>query len=146
MVAMNSTTFTPRAVTMLMVLIAAVAALTLTGCSADAEPEVLVFDGSHVSDATFAAATEVQGVTVIDVRTPDEFASGHLPGAVNLDVQAADFADQVNALDAAGDYAVYCRSGNRSAAAVELMTQAGVTNTIGLTGGIGAWTGEVVTS
>jgi len=143
--AMNSTTSSARVVTLLTLLMATIVALTLTGCSTDTAPEEIAFDGTHVSASTFAAATEIEGVTVIDVRTPEEFASGHLPGAVNLDIQAADFTDQVNALDPADEYAVYCRSGNRSAAAIDLMTQAGVTNTIGLTGGIGAWVGDVVT-
>ncbi|WP_084125813.1 rhodanese-like domain-containing protein [Demequina sp. NBRC 110054] len=121
---------------------------TLAACSAETaavEPADVVFDGSHVGYATFAAATEVSGVTVIDVRTPAEFAEGHLPGAVNIDVSAATFTEEIAALDASADYAVYCRSGNRSRAAIETMEADGFTSTIGLEGGIGAWEGEVVT-
>lgn len=127
--------------------------LTLAGCSSDADPEAtaqvdtgaVTFGGDHVDAATFTAATEVPGVIVVDVRTPAEFAAGHLPGALNVDVESPDFANQVAALDPDAEYAVYCRSGNRSVVAIDQMTDAGVTNTVGLSGGIGAWTGEVVT-
>ena len=65
---------------------------------------------------------------IIDVRTPEEFASGHLEGAVNINLQAPDFEEQINALDKNGSYAVYCRSGNRSAEAVSLMENVGFTD------------------
>jgi phage shock protein E len=64
---------------------------------------------------------------VIDVRTPAEFASGHLKGAVNIDLSNVDFAAQIAALDTAVKYVVYCRSGNRSATAVSYMEDAGIT-------------------
>lgn len=65
---------------------------------------------------------------VIDVRTPAEFASGHLEGAVNIDVQSPDFAQKVSELDPEGDYFIYCRSGNRSQAAISQMHQMGFQN------------------
>ena len=65
---------------------------------------------------------------IIDVRTPAEFASGHLDGAINIDVQSADFAAQVMELDKEGDYFIYCRSGNRSGQAISQMSQMGFTD------------------
>lgn len=120
------------------------AALSLSACSGG-EPEALAFDGAHVSAETFAEAVATEGVVVIDVRTPAEFAEGHLPGAVNIDVSGATFDAEVAELDPEGEYAVYCRSGNRSQVAIEEMAADGVEQTVGLTGGIGAWSGEVVT-
>jgi len=123
----------------------------IAACSTDAEPTeaaetaAVAFDGAHVGTDVFAAAAAQDGVTVIDVRTPAEFAEGHLPGAVNIDVSDAGFEAAVAELDPEGEYAVYCRSGNRSRAAIDLMTGAGVASTVGLEGGIGAWSGEVVT-
>jgi rhodanese-related sulfurtransferase len=67
---------------------------------------------------------------VVDVRTPAEFADGHLAGAVNIDVSSPDFATRIAELPADGRYVVYCRSGNRSAQAVELMKRAGFTEVI----------------
>jgi len=64
--------------------------------------------------------------TVIDVRTPAEYAEAHIPGALNIDVDDADFADQIADLDPEEPYLVYCRSGNRSAIAAEQMVEAGI--------------------
>lgn len=65
---------------------------------------------------------------VIDVRTPEEYADGHLEGAVNIDVSAPDFDTAIDTLNRDGDYIVYCRSGNRSAQAVSRMTALGFTS------------------
>lgn len=62
---------------------------------------------------------------IIDVRTPAEYGEGHLEGAVNIDVSAPDFADRIADLPADGEYLVYCRSGNRSAAAAGIMAEQG---------------------
>ena len=125
--------------------LAVVAAISLTACSSDASDAPAgppAFDGSHVSADAFAAATEVEGVTVVDVRTPAEFAEAHLPGAVNLNVEDPAFPAMIADLDPDAQYAVYCRSGNRSRLAIDFMTDAGVAKTVGLEGGIGAWTGD----
>jgi len=66
-----------------------------------------------------------EDTVIIDVRTPAEFATGHLDGAVNIDVQSPDFAAQIMELDPNGDYFVYCRSGNRSGQAIAQMSQMG---------------------
>ena len=63
---------------------------------------------------------------LLDVRTPEEFAAGHLAGAENIDFYAADFADQIDALDQGEQYVVYCRSGNRSGQATALMAADGI--------------------
>lgn len=75
------------------------------------------------SDPITVAADTV----VIDVRTPAEYAEGHLDGAVNLDVQSGSFADDISALPSDADIIVYCRSGNRSAQATQIMEDAGFT-------------------
>jgi rhodanese-related sulfurtransferase len=95
--------------------------------------------GDLLDPAAFAVAIGRRGTTVLDVRTPAEFASGHLAGAVNLDVQAATFADAVAGLDPAGTYAVYCHSGNRSAVAAAYLADHGFDAVYQLEGGITAW-------
>lgn len=78
-----------------------------------------------------ASKVDMNTVTgVIDVRTPAEYASGHLQGAVNIDVQAPSFATQVAKLDKNGTYVVYCKSGNRSTQAIDKMKAMGFTNLI----------------
>ncbi|MFM6980560.1 MAG: rhodanese-like domain-containing protein [Micrococcales bacterium] len=75
------------------------------------------------------AKLDMSNVTaVIDVRTPAEYAEGHLDGALNLDVNAADFHERVMQLDPAGKYIVYCKSGNRAGAAIEMMTSMNFTD------------------
>lgn len=73
-----------------------------------------------------AKAGKAEGRTVIDVRTPEEFASGHVEGAVNLNVQDPAFATEIAELDKSGRYLVYCRSGNRSAVATDKMRAIGL--------------------
>lgn len=68
--------------------------------------------------------------TVIDVRTPAEFAAGHVAGAQNIDVEAADFGTKIAALDKTAPYLVYCRSGRRSAIAASQMAAAGFTDVV----------------
>jgi rhodanese-related sulfurtransferase len=65
---------------------------------------------------------------VIDVRTPAEFAEGHLDGAININWEDIGFADEVSALDKDGVYVLYCRSGNRAGQAIDAMTSMGFTN------------------
>jgi rhodanese-related sulfurtransferase len=79
------------------------------------------------------------GLVVLDVRTPDEFAAGHLGGAVLVDFYDEDFPARVAALDRAPAYLVYCRSGARSAKTAELMAQLGFAEVSDLDGGILAW-------
>lgn len=71
-----------------------------------------------------------QGTIIIDVRTPSEFASGHLDGALNIDVQSPDFATLISELDPTQPYFVYCRSGNRSGQAMSRMATMGFVDMI----------------
>lgn len=87
----------------------------------------------------FAGAAAQAGTTVIDVRTPAEYAAGHLDGAVNIDVQGSTFADAVAELDPSASYAVYCHSGNRSKVAVAYLVDHGFSHVVELRGGIAAW-------
>jgi rhodanese-related sulfurtransferase len=90
-----------------------------------------------------AAATiaDTPGVVVIDVRTPEEFAEGHIANAVNIDVGAPDFRERLEGLDRDAPYVMYCRSGSRSAEAADIMEDLGFTDTQEVDGGIVAWTG-----
>jgi len=104
--------------------------------------------GSSLSPSEFAAAAKLPDTVLLDVRTPSEFAAGHLTGAVNLDVQSATFPKAAAALDPAKNYAIYCHSGNRSKTAMTAMGQAGFSHLFDLAGGITAWQssgGQVVT-
>ncbi len=121
-------------------LLVAALALALAGCApAESEPPA-AFDGSHVGVEAWAAAAEQPGVVVLDVRTPEEFAEGHIDGAVLVNLNSGQFDTEVATLNPSLEYAVYCRSGNRSRAAINVMTALGFNSTVGLEGGISAWT------
>jgi phage shock protein E len=77
-------------------------------------------------------------LTVIDVRTPEEFAAGHLDGAVNLDLEGGQFSKLIDQLPKNEAYLVYCHTGRRSALAAETMVKAGFTNVRDM-GGIADW-------
>ncbi|OIP83755.1 MAG: hypothetical protein AUK44_04345 [Porphyromonadaceae bacterium CG2_30_38_12] len=64
-------------------------------------------------------------IVILDVRTPHEFAAGHLKGAVNIDIYQDNFYARIDKLDKKATYMVYCRTSNRSGAAVGYMRQNG---------------------
>ncbi len=82
---------------------------------------------------------------ILDVRTPGELRSGMIPNALHLDFyQGQDFIEQLQQLDKDKHYYVYCRSGNRSGKACEIMNQLGIPEAYNLMGGMLDWEGEVV--
>jgi rhodanese-related sulfurtransferase len=75
----------------------------------------------------------------LDVRTPGEFAEGHIKGAVNLDVQSPTFEKGLRKLDRKRSYLVYCRTGNRSRRATLAMEELGFRSIFHMTEGIVKW-------
>jgi rhodanese-related sulfurtransferase len=98
--------------------------------------------GLHLGPDEFIALAHQPGTVVIDVRTPAEFARGHLEGARNLDVGAADFLRRIADLDRTSTYAIYCCAGSRSAEVVTTMREMGFTEVVDLDGGITRWIRE----
>lgn len=126
--------------------VGAMAMAAITGVSACSSSEPVTGSasqatGQHMTANDFSTAMAKPGTIVLDVRTPAEYASGHLPQAQNIDIEAADFATRIAALDKNATYAVYCHSGNRSGVALEKMAGVGFTHLYDLAGGIGAWQG-----
>lgn len=89
----------------------------------------------RVDVPTWMGVAMSPGTVVIDVRTPEEFAAGHVQGSLNIPVESADFAQGIGELDPAATYAVYCRSGNRSAVATAEMATLGYAHVYDLEGG-----------
>ena len=81
-------------------------------------------------------------VQLVDVRTAQEYSEGHIPGAMNIDVNAPDFEEKIKALDKKENVAIYCRSGRRSKMAANKLTAAGF-KVIELNTGFLSWDGEV---
>lgn len=129
----------------LMMVLAAAAVLGLAGCGdKDAGKEPVAGENSYVQismDEAVAMMEEETDYVILDVRTPEEFAQKHIPGAVNVpneeigDDEIAELPDKEQLI------LVYCRSGNRSKQASEKLAALGYTNVYEF-GGINDWTGE----
>jgi phage shock protein E len=134
-----------------MLLIAAVVALGATGCGEDSPSAAATVPAATVPAGNEAPTklTPAQGqelisqlgteLTIIDVRTADEFAAGHIEGAVNYDIEGGQFSALIEPLDRSKPYMVYCHSGRRSALAADAMVAAGFTQVYDL-GGLSDWT------
>ncbi len=78
-------------------------------------------------------------ITVLDIRTPDEYAAGHIFGAVNINFNANDFAAKIKELDTNKRYLVHCKSGGRSGRSLATFTELGFTKIVHLDDGFDAW-------
>ena len=93
------------------------------------DTQTAVTDVANSEQSQDSVADEVIGeVVLIDVRTTEEFAEGHLEGALNLNVEDGTLEEALSGLDPDETYQVYCRSGRRSAIAYDLMIANGFTN------------------
>ena len=114
--------------------------LLLAGCSAPAE------DAGYRQISMEEAITimeEESGYILLDVRTPEEFAEKHIPGAINIPNETIGTAEVPELPDKDQLILVYCRSGNRSKQASEKLAALGYTNIVEF-GGINDWPGEMV--
>jgi rhodanese-related sulfurtransferase len=76
---------------------------------------------------------------ILDVRTADEFSSGHIENAINLDYYSDSFIEELAQLDTEKAYLIYCGSGGRSADTLDIMEQLDFMEVYNLTGGMTAW-------
>lgn len=114
-----------------------IAAGLLSGCGSDQD------DGQVISDLTAVEAVAMikqhmndRNFWILDVRTVDEFAGGHIDGARNLDYRSPSFQEWLGELDKTKTYLVYCGSGVRSAAAVEIMRNMNFEEVYNVLGGL----------
>jgi len=101
------------------VVLIALSAIATAGCGGSPATSAV-----QKVDATKAVGM-LDSRVVIDVRTPAEYAAGHIAGARNIDVEAADFSSRISTLGRTASYLVYCHSGRRSAIAAQQMAAAG---------------------
>lgn len=120
-------------------LVTAVILLALAACGGDSSADTATIETISPAEASGLLEDPPADLVVLDVRTPAEFAEGHLPDAVNLDIQAAGFADDLAALDREVPYLLYCRTDNRSGRAREMMRDLGFAEVYEIDGGIVAW-------
>ena len=114
------------------------AALLLTGCAAPAEE--ITYRQVNMDEA-ITMMEEDSGYIILDVRTPEEFADKHIPGAINIPNETISTEEIPELPDKDQLILVYCRSGNRSKQASEKLVKLGYTNVVEF-GGIIDWPGE----
>lgn len=107
-------------------------------CAAATREGETAVRSQSVDAREFRTAIE-NGAILLDVRTPGEYAEGHIAGARLVDWKDSTFAEKVAALDRTKSYVIYCRSGSRSRLARKAMIEMGFTDVRDLSGGIGAW-------
>lgn len=117
-----------------LIAVAAVAGLVLGG-------RLVPLPRSGDVSSAQAAALIKRGVRIVDVRTPEEFAAAHIPGAENVPVDAV--VAQAQAWDKEEPVLLYCATGERSAWAFRQLAQAGFEHLYNLKEGIVAWNGDV---
>jgi rhodanese-related sulfurtransferase len=116
-------------------------AFFLAGCSAT--PENVSYRQISMTEA-IAMMEKESGYIILDVRTKEEFAQKHIPGAINIPNEAIGAAEIPELPNKDQMILVYCRSGNRSKQASEKLAALGYTNVVEF-GGIHDWPGETVT-
>lgn len=118
--------------------------LTTYSCKEKAQTVDKDEDATVVLGTTdeFRAATEKDNIQLIDVRTPKEYAEGHLKNAENINFYDDDFLQQMEKLDKEKPVYIYCRSGGRSGKAAKQLAEEGFTKIYDLDGGILKWNKE----
>ncbi|MCX7871706.1 MAG: rhodanese-like domain-containing protein [Verrucomicrobiae bacterium] len=96
-------------------------------------------DIRNLSPDEFELRLNEKECIILDVRTEEEFSSGFIKGAKNINFLSSDFRQQISRLDKNKKYLVYCASGGRSAAACKIMSDLGFVECYNLKGGINAW-------
>ena len=111
------------------------------------EPEPVVnAPGTYASITQEEAARRLEedaDYILLDVRTPEEYAEGHIPGAINLPNESIGGEMPPELPDPAQEILVYCRSGRRSKEAAQKLADMGYTGILEF-GGIITWPGEIV--
>ncbi len=117
-------------------LLIAIFSLALFSCK-KAEDSSSVIELITVEDMD--SLLEMGKVQLVDVRTPDEYAEGHIEGALNINFNDDNFKDLISKVDKSKPVAVYCGRGGRSGKCSAYMKKAGFTKVYDLDGGITEW-------
>lgn len=98
---------------------------------------------TKIDHATAIQASELMkkdpSIVVLDIRTPDEYATGHIPKSVNINFKADNFAEELKNLNPAKTYLVHCRSGGRSTSSLKTFSELKFHHIIHLDGGMMDW-------
>lgn len=125
-----------------MLLAAVLATAAVAGGNGDPPSRGLVDITVREAFALIQGHRDDPAFVILDVRTPAEFAAGHIEGAINLDYYDAGFRAGLEGMDRGKLHLVYCRSGVRSAGTLEIMRELGFQNACNMLGGFNQWLAE----
>jgi phage shock protein E len=126
----------------------------VAACGAGVEQEVTGLDVVVVEEELVEPARDItsneaveliaseDGCVVLDIRTPEEYAEGHIAGARNINYRADEFKAELGKLDTDKAYIVHCGSGGRSTSSLPVFEELGFTKVYHLAEGLGAWEAE----
>ena len=100
-------------------------------------PWAMLTSMSKVDEIDFSGISELKETCLLDVREPEEYAGGHIPGAINL--PQAEIASRLGELPRDRPVCVVCKGGFRSLRAAQFLKQSGFTNVMSVKGGTDAW-------
>lgn len=107
---------------------------------------LLLLAGAAFADVTPIGADKAAAklkkdpkIVVIDLRTPKEYAAGHIKGAININMQDKNFSAKLGKLDRKKTYLMHCRSGGRSSASLPVWKRLGFENVLHLASGTLGW-------
>ena len=114
----------------------------LAGCGSKTDTTATGYENVTVAEASTLIKDNQNNpdFVILDVRTPQEYADGHIADAVNIDLNSGSFDTEIAKQDMNKTYLVYCRTGARSASASGIMIGLGFTHVKNMTGGITDWT------
>lgn len=117
------------------VLILLVASVFVYSCKVETSDENVKL----VTPEEMKELSQMDGVQLVDVRTPKEFQEGHIEGFQNIDFMSETFQEDIEKLDKTKPVIVYCKSGNRSGKSCKIMKEKGFVKIYDLEGGIEKW-------
>lgn len=94
---------------------------------------------THLTPDEFKSSINNDSIQLIDIRKPSEYATGHIPKAVNINYFSDDFFSIINKLNKEKPIYIYCRSGKRSAKSAFQFKKAGFNKIHNLQGGLLSW-------
>lgn len=125
-----------KSISSLLSLLALSISLVACGQSPSANAGAAKNISADEAQAKLSAESEM---LILDVRTPREFAGGHLKNAQNIDFYAPNFKERIAELPKDKPYLIYCASGGRSAKGMRQMQEMGFEQLYNMNGGVGAW-------
>ncbi len=134
----------------IILVLASILTLVIYSCSNNTNAEIAPLDEIaalmqqqkviiNVNVEQFKKLVTSEKGTVLDVRTPGEWAEGTIANAEKIDYYNDNFATEIEKLDKTKPVFVYCKKGGRSSSAAEILKEKGFTKVFNLDGGISAW-------